>query len=212
MTLTTYRALERDAMQRYERLRAICPAGTEIVYVISQSVRDMMLNVASAGITTHFHRGEGILGVYRGTRIFMEGESFPQDAFGQDFFEPAVVTDRYIQGMEIGDLIIGPNNRIYFLAQVIRNTDGTVTSRFEELEIMVDVEAINCAAMEEAMERIGEMGRNLEYTMAFSAAPASSMNVTCRPQKEENLILGDTSTLDEFLNSFARTGFLQAAT
>lgn len=172
----------------------------------------MILNVAGAGITTHFHRGEGILGVYQGTRIFMAEESFSQDAFGQDFFEPAFVTDRYIQGMEIGDLIIGPNNRIYFLAQVIRNTDSTVTSRFEELGTMVDVEAINYAAMEEAIERIVEMGRNLEYTMAFSAAPAPSMNVTYRTQKEENLILGDTSALDEFLNSFARTPSLQAAT
>lgn len=212
MTLTTYRALERDAMQRYERLRAICPAGTEIVYVISQSVRDMMLNVVGAGITTHFHNGEGILGVYQGARIFMAGESFPQDAFGQDFFEPAVVTDRYIQGMEIGDLIIGPNNRIYFLAQVVRNADGTVTSRFEEFETMVGVEAINYAAMEEAMERIGEIGRNLSYTIVSPAAPMSSVSVTCKPQREESLMLGDTSALDEFLNSFARTGFLQAAT
>lgn len=173
----------------------------------------MMLNVVGAtGITTHFHNGEGIFGVYHGTRIFMAGDSFQQDAFGQDFFEPAVVTDHYIQGMEIGDLIIGPNNRIYFLAQVVRNADGTVTSRFEEFETMVDVEAINYAAMEEAMERIGEIGRNLSYTIVSPAAPMSSVSVTCKPQREESLMLGDTSALDEFLNSFARTGFLQAAT
>ena len=225
MTLTTYRALECDAIQRYERLYAICPAGTEIVYIISRSVRDMMLSAAGAvEITTQFHNGAGIFGVYQGTRILMAEDVFPRSAFGQDFFAPAVVTDHYIQGMEIGDLIIGPNNRVFYLTQVVMNADGTVTSRFEELADVIagvdcaelatsiDAETINYAVMEEAMEAVREMCQNSPYAMAPSVAPASSMSITYRPQKEESMTLGDTSALDEFLNSFARTGFLQAAT
>lgn len=166
MTLTTYRALERDAMQRYERLRAICPEGMEIVYVMSQSVRNMMLSVAGAAdITAQFHNGEGLFGVYQGTRIIMAEDIFPRNAFGQDFFAPAVVTDRYVLGMmEIGDLIIGPNDRAFYAIDV-----GVVTP--------IDIGAINYAAIE-----------------------------------EESLVLGETSALDEFLSSFARTGLLQAAT
>lgn len=217
MTLTTYRALEYDAIQRYERLHAICPSGTEIVYIISRSVRDMMLSMVGAiEIFTRFRNREGMFGVYQGTRVLLAEDILQRGIFGQDLFVPAAVTDHYIPGMEIGDLIMSPNNRVFCLTQVIMNANGTSTPRFEEVSNVIA--AVDCAElttsidMEEAMEVIREIAQNSPYAMTPSFDSVSSMNVTCRPQKEESMTLGDTSSLDEFLDGFVRTGFLQAAT
>lgn len=131
MTPERYHELELEALRCYDRLRRHAPRDAEIVYVVSRSVMRYMQNMEhNAGFEVR--NGDGIVANFRGVRMFVAP---PEIA--DDLLRPAVCGHRFFTGMEVGDLVIGADDRIYVIERVEVGAGGEPRAYLTELEYAI---------------------------------------------------------------------------
>lgn len=171
LTREEYEVLRERAVEQYERLYAIVPNGTEIVYVLTRDVYRtvMAIDTEPHNLMTIGFGDNGFYGLFHGARVCVVNEDTDNSMFA-----PAVCGRIYYQGMRLEDVILIEDNHLYSLRSIepdVMFVDTGLTVSFDG--------AIQATAVRR-MDNAADMTTTIEADVAYArdAAPVETVRAT----------------------------------